>query len=219
MRHRRTVSERPFARAGARPADGGHARHDVGPRSGQCRLRRLRIRLRRPGEVHAPRQEPRGCRHRGRADQGGLRRDHGQPPRHHVVVAIPAGEADGFAAWLASEAPEIDLVGRGHRMELYKEVGLPESVAERFGLAAMRGTHAIGHTRMATESAVTTTELTPIRPAPTSASSTTGRSPTITIFVGFSVVRVSISRPRTTPRWPPPTSPGRCARASRSARR
>jgi len=74
----------------------------------------------------------------------------------HVVVAIPAGEADGFAAWLASEAPEIDLVGRGHRMELYKEVGLPETVAERFGLAAMRGTHAIGHTRMATESAVTT---------------------------------------------------------------
>jgi glutamate synthase domain-containing protein 1 len=29
-------------------------------------------------------------------------------------------------------------------------------VAERFGLAGMRGTHAIGHTRMATESAVTT---------------------------------------------------------------
>ncbi len=74
----------------------------------------------------------------------------------HVVVGVPAGEADRFAAWLASDAPEIDLVGRGHRMELYKEVGMPETVAERFGLAAMRGTHAIGHTRMATESAVTT---------------------------------------------------------------
>jgi len=74
----------------------------------------------------------------------------------HVVVAIPAAEAEGFAAWLAERAPEIDLVGRGHRMELYKEVGLPATVAERFGLAAMRGTHAIGHTRMATESAVTT---------------------------------------------------------------
>ncbi|MCB1500118.1 MAG: glutamine amidotransferase family protein [Bauldia sp.] len=74
----------------------------------------------------------------------------------HVVVGIPAGEADGFVAWLAEEAPEIDLVGRGHRMELYKEVGAPAKVAERFGLAAMGGTHAIGHTRMATESAVTT---------------------------------------------------------------
>jgi glutamate synthase domain-containing protein 1 len=41
-------------------------------------------------------------------------------------------------------------------MALFKEVGRPEKVAERFGLAAMHGTHAIGHTRMATESAVTT---------------------------------------------------------------
>ena len=48
------------------------------------------------------------------------------------------------------------MVGRGRRIEVYKEVGLPEQVTERFGLAAMRGTHAIGHTRMATESAVTT---------------------------------------------------------------
>ena len=41
-------------------------------------------------------------------------------------------------------------------MEIFKEVGLPPNVAERFGLATMSGTHAIGHTRMATESAVTT---------------------------------------------------------------
>ena len=32
----------------------------------------------------------------------------------------------------------------------------PEAVAERFRLAELRGSHAIGHTRMATESAVTT---------------------------------------------------------------
>ena len=74
----------------------------------------------------------------------------------HVVVTVPAHDADRLADWLAVEAPEIDLVGRGHRMELYKEVGRPETVAERFGLAEMTGTHAIGHTRMATESAVTT---------------------------------------------------------------
>jgi len=74
----------------------------------------------------------------------------------HVVVTVAAGDADRLVAWLALEAPDVDLVGRGHRMELYKEVGRPETVAERFGLAAMTGTHAIGHTRMATESAVTT---------------------------------------------------------------
>ncbi len=41
-------------------------------------------------------------------------------------------------------------------MELYKEVGRPAEVARQFALATMRGTHGIGHTRMATESAVTT---------------------------------------------------------------
>lgn len=41
-------------------------------------------------------------------------------------------------------------------MHLYKDVGLPEHVAARFGLSDMAGSHAIGHTRMATESAVTT---------------------------------------------------------------
>ncbi len=48
------------------------------------------------------------------------------------------------------------VVGQGRRMELYKEVGLPEEVSARFGLPGMSGTHGIGHTRMATESAVTT---------------------------------------------------------------
>ena len=41
-------------------------------------------------------------------------------------------------------------------MEIYKEVGLPSDVAARFALDRMKGSHGIGHTRMATESAVTT---------------------------------------------------------------
>jgi amidophosphoribosyltransferase len=84
----------------------------------------------------------------------------------HVVVTVPAHDADRLAAWLAREAPEMDLVGRGRRMELYKEVGAPPKVAERFGLAAMTGTHAIGHTRMATESAVTTNGAHPYSTGP-----------------------------------------------------
>lgn len=74
----------------------------------------------------------------------------------HAVVTLPDAEAGDCLHWLASELPEIDVVGRGKRMALFKEVGLPEKVAERFGLEKMHGTHAIGHTRMATESAVTT---------------------------------------------------------------
>jgi methylamine---glutamate N-methyltransferase subunit A len=41
-------------------------------------------------------------------------------------------------------------------MEIFKEIGLPRDVAARFNLRAMGGSHGIGHTRMATESAVTT---------------------------------------------------------------
>ena len=74
----------------------------------------------------------------------------------HAVIAVPDQEVEALIKWLEREAPETEIVGRGNRMEIFKEVGLPEKVAERFGLSGMRGTHAIGHTRMATESAVTT---------------------------------------------------------------
>ena len=74
----------------------------------------------------------------------------------HAVLHVPAERIDGIAAELERLAPLVSVVGEGRRMELYKEVGLPEAVAARFGLAGMRGTHGIGHTRMATESAVTT---------------------------------------------------------------
>ena len=74
----------------------------------------------------------------------------------HAVVGIDDRSLPRLFEWLAREAPETETVGRGRRMELYKEVGRPETVAARFELGAMHGTHAIGHTRMATESAVTT---------------------------------------------------------------
>jgi methylamine---glutamate N-methyltransferase subunit A len=73
----------------------------------------------------------------------------------HAVLTMPSERADAAAAWLAENAPAIDIVGRGERMTMFKEVGMPDRVATRFGLAGMAGTHAIGHTRMATESAVT----------------------------------------------------------------
>src|SRR6185312_9478490 len=53
--------------------------------------------------------------------------------------------------------PAVRIMGAGESVEIYKEVGSPESVAKRFDIAKMAGTHGIGHTRMATESAVTTT--------------------------------------------------------------
>ncbi|MBT9385687.1 glutamine amidotransferase family protein [Pseudooceanicola sp. CBS1P-1] len=72
----------------------------------------------------------------------------------HAVLVVP--EAQEAAAVAALEARGLRLMGVGQRMEIYKETGLPKDVAARFGIRAMGGTHGIGHTRMATESAVTT---------------------------------------------------------------
>ena len=44
----------------------------------------------------------------------------------------------------------------GESIEIYKEVGHPAGVVNRFQLEKMTGTHGIGHTRMATESIVNT---------------------------------------------------------------
>lgn len=74
----------------------------------------------------------------------------------HVVLKIPVGQEESARRALAAIAPEARIVGAGRRMELYKGVGLPADVSARFGLPDMAGSHAIGHTRMATESAVTT---------------------------------------------------------------
>jgi glutamate synthase domain-containing protein 1 len=74
----------------------------------------------------------------------------------HAVLSVPIARADEVRAELGRIAPAVTVVGAGRRMEVYKEVGLPADVARRFDLAGMTGTHAIGHTRMATESAVTT---------------------------------------------------------------
>jgi glutamate synthase domain-containing protein 1 len=52
--------------------------------------------------------------------------------------------------------PEISLVGYGNSIEIFKQVGNPKDVVKKFKLDSFSGTHGIGHTRMATESAITT---------------------------------------------------------------
>ncbi len=74
----------------------------------------------------------------------------------HVVISVPADKAQAVQAQLATLVPGAQLSSVGSFMEVYKEVGLPADVSQRFDLAHMSGTHGIGHTRMATESAVTT---------------------------------------------------------------
>ncbi|MFK7892627.1 MAG: amidophosphoribosyltransferase [Granulosicoccus sp.] len=77
------------------------------------------------------------------------------PVDTHCIVTCNAEER-AVRHWLAAAHPEIRLVGSGVNLEIFKEVGLPDDVFDRFDLDSASGTHMIGHTRMATESAVTT---------------------------------------------------------------
>jgi amidophosphoribosyltransferase len=74
----------------------------------------------------------------------------------HAVLTMPQASLDSAMTELRQLEPVIRIMGRGESIEIYKEVGLPETVVRRFDVAKMSGTHGIGHTRMATESAVTT---------------------------------------------------------------
>jgi glutamate synthase domain-containing protein 1 len=73
----------------------------------------------------------------------------------HAVLVVGA-EASEAEAWLAERRPDLRVMSAGQVIEIYKETGLPEDFARAFALEDFRGTHALGHTRMATESRVTT---------------------------------------------------------------
>jgi glutamate synthase domain-containing protein 1 len=70
-----------------------------------------------------------------------------------LTVGAEAAEAEG---WIRSSRPDLRVMSAGEVIEIYKETGLPEEFAAAFALEDFQGTHALGHTRMATESRVTT---------------------------------------------------------------
>lgn len=84
----------------------------------------------------------------------------------HLVLSFPKRDEVRVRNHLASQRPDIKIIGAGRRIELYKEVGRPASVARRFDLPGMAGSHGVGHTRMATESAVTTAGAHPFSTGP-----------------------------------------------------
>ena len=79
----------------------------------------------------------------------------GQKIGNHFILVTGAKEA-AAVAWLKKNHAAVRIVGSGHTIEIFKETGLPANVYDKFDLDNAQGTHIIGHTRMATESAVTT---------------------------------------------------------------
>ena len=74
----------------------------------------------------------------------------------HGVFTVPGDAEETARKTVEALGDNVRIVGSGTRMEIYKEVGRPDAVAKRFHLEKMSGSHGIAHTRMATESAVTT---------------------------------------------------------------
>lgn len=81
--------------------------------------------------------------------------------RHEIAihgnqaVLTTAADANQVVNWLKRNMPALAVLSVGRSIDLYKDVGSPAEIAQRYGFGALRGTHLVGHTRMATESAVT----------------------------------------------------------------
>jgi glutamate synthase domain-containing protein 1 len=73
----------------------------------------------------------------------------------HAVIVV-AAEAPEAESWIRSSHPDVRVMSAGRSIEIYKETGRPLDFIRQFSLEDFHGTHALGHTRMATESRVTT---------------------------------------------------------------
>jgi glutamate synthase domain-containing protein 1 len=73
-----------------------------------------------------------------------------------AAVLAATAEPDQLVARVAALAPELLTLGFGRTVEVCKRVGEPIGLIEASGLRGRSGTHAIAHTRMATESRVST---------------------------------------------------------------
>jgi amidophosphoribosyltransferase len=73
---------------------------------------------------------------------------------NHAVLETAAPPAQ-VKAWLAGSYPHYHLLSVGQSIDLYKDTGTPAEVAARYAFSGLHGSHLVGHTRMATETAVT----------------------------------------------------------------
>ena len=74
--------------------------------------------------------------------------------RDHAVLKISASPKD-VQNWLQENHPQLRINSAGESIEIFKGKGSPDEFIENFELASYSGSHALGHTRMATESAIT----------------------------------------------------------------
>jgi len=71
----------------------------------------------------------------------------------HAILTSVADPAT-VHTWLSGRDLPVHLLSAGRTIDVYKDEGHPRDIARRYSFTALVGTHAVGHTRMATESAV-----------------------------------------------------------------
>ncbi|MEB2603438.1 amidophosphoribosyltransferase [Burkholderia cenocepacia] len=74
--------------------------------------------------------------------------------RNHAVLIVQS-QAETVKRWLHEHYPQVYVLSAGRSIDLYKDIGAPAEVADRYAFSGLQGSHLVGHTRMATESAVT----------------------------------------------------------------
>ena len=72
----------------------------------------------------------------------------------HLVISTKTNPKI-FLSFLYDNYKELKIIGYGKSIEIFKQVGNPKDIVKKFKLSKLHGSHAIGHTRMATESAIT----------------------------------------------------------------
>jgi glutamate synthase domain-containing protein 1 len=72
---------------------------------------------------------------------------------NHAILVSTAGSPT-VTRWLDEHDLPVHLLSVGRSIDVYKDEGHPAEIARRYHFRDLHGTHAVGHTRMATESAV-----------------------------------------------------------------
>ncbi len=82
-----------------------------------------------------------------------------------LVVDLPEEALPDAHLLLATQWPQVRVLGSGTNVRVLKDTGRPTDTCARYGLARWEGYQAVAHTRMATESAVTVLHSHPFVPA------------------------------------------------------
>jgi glutamate synthase domain-containing protein 1 len=107
------------------------------------------IKLGERGDFAARRDEV--CR---RAEAFAAIREQEQNGEYLRLVLNAAAEPKALAEAIESVDREIEVISLGRSLETIKQVGSPQHLERRFGISRIAGTHAIGHTRLSTESRI-----------------------------------------------------------------